>query len=64
MLLPDDPIDFFTGKPILYSQEKGLLWSVGPDGKDDGGDAKKDFVIKLPNHASEVTACKLAEPQR
>jgi len=41
-------MDLFTGKPILYSREKGILWSTGQDGKDDGGDAEKDFVIKLP----------------
>lgn len=62
LILPDDPIDFFTGKPVLYSKEKGLLWSVGPDGKDDGGDMKKDFVIQLLKQVAKITPRKLVEP--
>jgi len=54
-LLPDPPIDFFTGKPVLYSREKGMLWSVGADGKDDGGDEKKDVVITFPTQSSQPT---------
>lgn len=44
--LPADP---FTGKEMLYRRtEKGcLVWSVGEDRKDDGGDAKKDIVFEL-----------------
>ena len=64
LLLPDDPLDLFAGKSVQYSQEKGILWSVGPDGKDDGGDTKKDFVIKLPSPAPEDTGRKLDEPFR
>ena len=62
-LLADDPSDLFDGKPVRYSRAKGILWSVGPDEKDDGGDAEKDFVIKLPNQVPEDTARKLADPQ-
>ena len=62
-LLPDDPIDLFAGKPVQYSREKGILWSVGPDEKDDGGDTEKDFVVKLPNQVPEHTDRKLADPQ-
>ena len=48
-LLEQEPTtDLFSGKPVRYSREKGILWSVGPDGIDDGGDEQKDFVIKLP----------------
>jgi hypothetical protein len=40
-MLPDRPSDPFTGKPFVYKPDpdgKGfLLYSVGPDGKDDGG---------------------------
>ena len=52
-LLPDPPIDFFTGKSVLYSREKGMLWSVGADGKDDGGDDKKDVVITFPTQTPQ-----------
>ena len=33
------PADLFTGKPLIYKPDGGgyLLYSVGPDGKDDGG---------------------------
>ena len=62
-LLADDPVDLFDGTPVRYSRDKGILWSVGPDEKDDGGDAEKDFVIKLPNQVPEDTARKLADPQ-
>ncbi len=40
-LLADRPLDPFTGNPFIYKPDpdgKGfLLYSVGPDGKDDGG---------------------------
>jgi len=38
------PDDVFTGKPLVYRpDEKGfLLYSLGPDGKDDGGRAQAD----------------------
>ncbi len=37
--LPALPIDPFSGKPFLYRAEGGgfIVYSVGPDGKDDGG---------------------------
>jgi hypothetical protein len=52
-LTSDLPEDLFSGKPVLYSREKRILWSVGPDGKDDGGDEQKDFVVKLPEKHSD-----------
>ncbi len=39
--LPTVPIDPFDGKPLKYQPDPDgtyLLYSVGPDGKDDGGD--------------------------
>lgn len=44
--LPADP---FTGKPFLYRRTASgcLIWSVGSDRADDGGDPKKDFVFEL-----------------
>ncbi|MBI3721124.1 MAG: hypothetical protein HY248_01100 [Fimbriimonas ginsengisoli] len=55
------PIDPFDDNPVHYSKERGILWSVGPDGKDDDGDssfqhpaqeggppgAPKDIVVTL-----------------
>jgi hypothetical protein len=31
------PLDYFSGKPLLYSREKGWLYSVGLNHHDDGG---------------------------
>jgi len=44
--LPADP---FTGKPLLYKKTGTgcVIWSVGPDRADDGGDEKKDIVFEL-----------------
>ena len=47
-LLKDLPVDLFSDKPVHYSREKGILWSVGPDEVDDGGDPQKDLVVPLP----------------
>jgi hypothetical protein len=35
--LPVIPEDTFTGKPMLWSAEKQVVYSAGPDGIDDGG---------------------------
>ena len=44
------PIDLFSMRPLRYSREKGMLWSVGANELDDGGDDNKrrDIVIRLP----------------
>lgn len=36
------PADGFDGKPLRYSRERRLVWSVGRDGKDDGG------ILRIP----------------
>jgi hypothetical protein len=54
--LPKVPDDLFTGKPLVYRPtEKGfLLYSFGPDGKDDEGRGTKDepegddIAIRIP----------------
>lgn len=46
--LPGLPLDPFSGKPFLYSKRRRLLWSVGEDGKDQGGDEEKDLVWRIP----------------
>ena len=54
--LDDVPVDPFYGKPLRFvvKPDKCLIYSIGPDGKDDGGmpyDEKNmtgDFVLSLP----------------
>lgn len=36
-ILPEVPRDPFDGKPLRYSRERAIIWSVGRDGKDNGG---------------------------
>ncbi len=38
------PVDLFSGKPLLYSKEKGIVWSVGPDGRNNKGHKDEDIV--------------------
>ena len=52
--LPAVPTDPFTAdQPIRYLSDKGIVYSVGPDGKDDGGVQQKagprepDMVLRL-----------------
>jgi hypothetical protein len=49
------PTDPFSGKPMRYSAERRIVWSVGPDEVDDGGDGDpdwrrmgKDYVWQVP----------------
>jgi hypothetical protein len=37
--------DPFSGITMLWSTEKGLLYSVGRDGLDDGGDSQLDITV-------------------
>jgi len=43
------PIDPFDGQPLRYKKlAKGcVVYSVGEDGKDDGGDEKKDITFTV-----------------
>ncbi|GEM_PF-7019934 len=49
--IPTDP--FTAGKPMNYDPDQGILYSVGPDGKDDGGKEsgaprpQPDIVVRL-----------------
>jgi hypothetical protein len=36
------PLDPFDGKPLRYSKEKGIVWSVGRDRADSGGSDNED----------------------
>ncbi|WP_447974046.1 hypothetical protein [Nitrospira sp. Kam-Ns4a] len=40
--------DPFTGLPMLWNPEKGILYSVGKDRRDDDGDAGLDIAIRIP----------------
>ena len=37
------PLDEFDGKPLRYSREKQVVYSVGKDGKDSGGMTKEEM---------------------
>jgi hypothetical protein len=41
------PRDPFDGKPLRWDPALGLLWSVGRDLVDDGGDPRTDIVMEL-----------------
>jgi hypothetical protein len=43
------PLDPFTGQPLRYKKlAKGyVVYSVGEDGNDDGGDEKKDITFTV-----------------
>ena len=40
--------DPFTGLPMLVNQQRGVLYSVGQDGKDQEGDRQRDVVATIP----------------
>lgn len=52
--------DPFTGFPMLVNQEKRLLYSVGRDGKDQGGDSGQDVVVAIPSLHSGAVESKRA----
>jgi hypothetical protein len=44
--------DPFTGLPMLVDQRKGMLYSVGQDGKDQEGDPQHDVAVTIPKTRS------------
>ena len=46
--------DPFTGLPMLVDQQKGVMYSVGRDGKDQEGDPLYDVVATIPKTQSVV----------
>ena len=46
-LLPAEPIDPFDNRPLRYLPDRGLLYSVGRDRTDNGGDLRCDQVARL-----------------
>ena len=64
--LPQVPTDFMDGKPLRYRlQPDGnfLLYSVGEDGKDDGGDATPDGSATDWTRARDIVWPRAATPQ-
>jgi hypothetical protein len=46
--------DPFTGLPMLLNQPRGVMYSVGQDGKDQEGDPQHDVVATIPKTQSAV----------
>lgn len=46
--------DPFTGLPMLVDQQRGVMYSVGQDGKDQEGDPLRDVVATIPKTQSVV----------
>jgi hypothetical protein len=46
--------DPFTGLPMLVNQQKGVMYSVGQDGKDQEGDPLRDVIATVPKTQSVV----------
>ncbi len=49
-----DYYDPFTGLPMLVNQQKGVMYSVGPDGHDQDGDLQRDIVATIPGAQSSM----------
>jgi hypothetical protein len=43
------PKDTFSGKDLRYLPEKGIIYSVGADNVDNGGNPKSDIIIDIQN---------------
>ena len=49
--------DPYTGLPMLMNMKKGVLYSVGHDGKDQDADPQSDVVVQIPvGHKSAAPA--------
>ncbi len=55
-ILDSIPFDLFANAPLSYSRDRRIVWSVGEDGVDDGGEGADglrwrsgDAVWKIPN---------------
>lgn len=46
--------DPFTGLPMLVNQQRGVMYSVGPDGQDQDGDLQRDIVAPIPGAQSSM----------
>jgi hypothetical protein len=50
--------DPYTGLPMLVNMKKGLLYSVGHDGKDQDADPQADVVVEIPGVPASVAPAK------
>lgn len=52
-----DFYDPYTGMPMLVNLQKGVLYSVGHDGKDQDADPQLDVVVEIPaTHTSTASS--------
>jgi hypothetical protein len=57
--------DPFTGLPMLVNQQRGVMYSVGQDGKDQEGDSLRDVVATIPTTQSvELESSRAVSPPR
>ncbi len=57
--------DPYTGLPMLVNMKKGVLYSVGHDGKDQDGDPELDVVVEIPvGHAGPAATKSVARSSR
>ena len=57
-----DYYDPFTGIPMVWNASQGVLYSVGKDGRDDGGESSFDVSIKLEELPPLAPVKALAKP--
>jgi hypothetical protein len=58
-----DYYDPFTGIPMIWNAAQGAIYSVGRDGRDDGGDPSFDVTVKL-DEPPLMPAPKAAKPAK
>ena len=52
--------DPYTGLPMLVNLKRGVMYSVGHDGKDQDADPQQDVVVSIPLNQSATIAAKPA----
>ena len=57
-----DVYDPYTGLPMLVNMNKGVLYSVGHDGKDQDADPQFDVVVEIPVGHSSAAPSKSSLP--
>jgi len=50
--------DPYTGLPMLVNMKKGVLYSVGHDGKDQDADPQSDVVVEIPGVQTSLSRAK------
>ena len=50
--------DPYTGLPMLVNASRGVLYSVGHDGKDQDGDPQQDVTVNVPPSLTPSVAAK------